>query len=51
MNTLGSRNEALIHIWARFHEWMRTDRVFRVWQERLRWNLHQWENSDRHKGA
>ena len=44
-------HEALIHSWARFQEWMRTDRAFRVWQQRLRWNVRLWENSDRHEGA
>ena len=44
-------HEALIHSWARFQEWIRTDRAFRVWQERLRWNLRQWKNSDRHEVA
>ncbi len=44
-------HEALIHSWSRFQEWIDADRAFRVWQERLRWNLRQWERTDRHESA
>ena len=44
-------HEALIHSWGRFQEWMQADRGYRAWQERLRWNLRQWERSDQDEGA
>jgi WD40 repeat protein len=44
-------HEALIRSWVRLREWMTDDRTFRVWQERLRAVLHQWEGTDRDEGA
>jgi len=44
-------HEALIQKWGRFREWMDADRAFRLWQERLRVNLRQWEESGRDEGA
>lgn len=44
-------HEALIQRWGRFHEWMDSDRTFRIWQEQLRGNLRQWEESGRDEGA
>jgi len=43
-------HEALIHGWGRLREWMKADRSFRVWQERMRVALHQWEDSQRDEG-
>jgi WD40 repeat protein len=44
-------HEALIQKWGKFREWMRADRAFRSWQERLRDNLRQWHESGRDDGA
>ncbi len=43
-------HEALIQSWQRLREWMNADRSFRRWQERLRFSLGQWEQSDRDPG-
>jgi WD40 repeat protein/class 3 adenylate cyclase len=44
-------HEALIRGWGRLRKWMEADRDFRVWQERLRAAIRQWEASDRDEGA
>jgi signal transduction histidine kinase len=44
-------HEALIGGWRRLHEWIETHRVFRIWQERLRAAIRQWEGSGRDEGA
>jgi WD40 repeat protein/class 3 adenylate cyclase len=44
-------HEALIQKWGRFKEWMNADRAFRVWQERLRGGLRQWQESGQDEGA
>ena len=44
-------HEALIQRWGRFREWMDADRSFRAWQERLRGNLRQWQDSRHDEGA
>jgi WD40 repeat protein len=44
-------HEALIQKWGKFREWMRADRAFRSWQERLRDNLRQWQESGQDNGA
>jgi len=44
-------HEALIQKWGRFQEWMGADRAFRLWQERLRSNLRQWQESGGDEGA
>jgi WD40 repeat protein len=44
-------HEALITGWQRLQEWMEADREFRMWQERLRTALQQWEASKQDKGA
>jgi WD40 repeat protein len=44
-------HEALIQKWGRFQEWMEADRSFRSWQERLRSNLRQWQESGGDEGA
>ncbi len=36
-------HEALIREWQRLARWMEESREFRLWQERLRSSLHQWE--------
>ena len=44
-------HEALIHRWGKFREWMDNDRAFRLWQERLRTSLRQWQESGKDEGA
>jgi WD40 repeat protein len=44
-------HEALIRGWGRLRAWMDEDRAFRVWQERLRAALRQWDVSGRDEGA
>ena len=44
-------HEALIRDWEKLRLWMEEDRAFRVWQDRLRAALHQWEASNRDEGA
>ncbi|WP_017658597.1 nSTAND1 domain-containing NTPase [Baaleninema simplex] len=40
-------HEALIRSWGELRQWMEADRSFRVWQERLRSLLRQWEEIGR----
>lgn len=44
-------HEALIRNWGRLREWMRANRNFRAWQERLRGMVQQWEAAARDEGA
>jgi hypothetical protein len=44
-------HEALIRGWGRLGQWMRIDRAFRSWQERLRAAMRQWETSGNDEGA
>lgn len=44
-------HEALIRQWSRLHSWINENRVFRLWQERLRAAMRQWEASNREEGA
>jgi DNA-binding SARP family transcriptional activator/energy-coupling factor transporter ATP-binding protein EcfA2 len=44
-------HEALIMGWDRLQMWLNEDRVFRVWHERLRAALGQWEASNHDEGA
>ena len=44
-------HEALIRGWSRLRDWMNADREFRVWQERTRALVRQWESSERDAGA
>ncbi len=44
-------HEALIREWRRLQQWLAADRNFRLWQERLRHTLRQWEASARDEGA
>jgi WD40 repeat protein len=51
LETVEVVHEALIRGWGRLREWMNEERAFRVWQERLRIALRQWERTDRDEGA
>jgi WD40 repeat protein/DNA-binding SARP family transcriptional activator len=44
-------HEALIHNWDLLRRWMEADRDFRVWQERLRVALRQWQTTNKDEGA
>ena len=44
-------HEALIRGWGRLRDWMAEDRGFRVWQERLRVALRQWQATGQDEGA
>ncbi|MBL8045008.1 MAG: protein kinase [Anaerolineales bacterium] len=44
-------HEALIRSWGRLRDWMRANRTFRAWQERLRGMMQQWEVNSRDDGA
>ena len=44
-------HEALIRGWQRLQDWLRTDREFRLWQERLRGAMAQWGASQYDDGA
>ncbi len=44
-------HEALIRSWERLRLWMTADRNFRLWQERVRLALRQWETTERDAGT
>lgn len=44
-------HEALIQAWQRLREWIDADRQFRMWQERLRSLIRQWEASHHDESA
>jgi hypothetical protein len=44
-------HEALIRNWEELGKWMKADRSFRAWQERLRFAMLQWQNMQRDEGA
>jgi WD40 repeat protein len=44
-------HEALIQRWQRLQDWMRDERTFRLWQERLRAAMLQWTASEQDSGA
>ncbi|MBD2473078.1 hypothetical protein [Nostoc sp. FACHB-145] len=44
-------HEALIRNWNTLQQWMKTDRNFRAWQERLRVAISQWEKTQQEEGA
>ena len=44
-------HEALIREWEQLRNWMNANRDFRSWQERLKFELHQWEATERDHGA
>ena len=39
-------HETLIREWGQLHEWMKSNRSFRAWQELLRSIMRQWENAE-----
>lgn len=44
-------HEALIQHWQPLREWIKADREFRMWQERLRSEMRQWHTSNHDEGA
>lgn len=44
-------HEALIRNWGELRKWMVADRSFRVWQDRLRGVMHQWEEMHHDESA
>ncbi|MGB3716569.1 MAG: BTAD domain-containing putative transcriptional regulator [Candidatus Promineifilaceae bacterium] len=44
-------HDTLIRRWGRLRDWLEEDRAFRIWQERLRAALGQWEASEKDEGA
>jgi WD40 repeat protein len=44
-------HEALISQWGSLRSWIDENRDFRLWQERLRGAMQEWEKSDRDRGA
>jgi WD40 repeat protein/DNA-binding SARP family transcriptional activator len=44
-------HETLIHRWGLLRDWLEEDRAFRLWQERLRAALSQWETNEKDDGA
>ena len=49
--TVEVAHEALIRGWGRLARWMEADREFRIWHERLRAAIDQWQASGRDDGA
>ncbi|BAY12967.1 SAV_2336 N-terminal domain-related protein [Calothrix sp. NIES-2098] len=49
--TVEIAHEALIRNWRKLREWMDTNRVFRVWQERLRVAMEQWQVYNKDEGS
>jgi len=50
-NTVEIAHEALIRHWQRLKEWMKEDRSFRVWQEKLRGMMQHWISSGREEDS
>lgn len=44
-------HEALIQHWQPLRQWLREDRAFRVWQNRLRQSIQEWEEKQRDEGT
>ena len=44
-------HEALIREWETLQDWMKVNREFRTWQERLKVRMREWERSCRDEGA
>lgn len=44
-------HEALIRGWDRLRGWLDADRAFRIWQQRIRWAVEQWETTGEDAGA
>jgi WD40 repeat protein len=51
LETVELVHEALIEHWDRLRGWVEEDRTLRIWQERLRGALTQWDQSGRDEGA
>jgi WD40 repeat protein len=51
LETVELVHEALIEHWDRLRGWVEEDRIFRIWQERLRSALTQWEQNGRDEGT
>jgi WD40 repeat protein len=51
LETVEVVHEALISGWSRLRQWIAADHEFRVWQERLRVAVEQWEDSSHDDGA
>ncbi len=49
--TIELAHETLIRSWERLQMWLSQDRAFRIWQERIRVALRQWQASERDEGA
>lgn len=47
--TLEVVHEALIREWGRLRDWIGIDREFRVWQEKLRYAVKEWEGNGKEK--
>ena len=45
--TLEVVHEALIREWSLFRQWISGDREFRVWQEKLRYAIQEWDENNR----
>jgi hypothetical protein len=50
-NTVEVVHEALIQHWGTLREWMKTDRAFRAWQERLRGAKDRWLETKSDEGS
>ncbi|MEA5598987.1 CHAT domain-containing protein [Rivularia sp. UHCC 0363] len=44
-------HEALIRQWVRFRQWIQDNREFRIWQERLKLEIRDWENNQQNPEA
>ncbi|MEM7118503.1 MAG: BTAD domain-containing putative transcriptional regulator [Chloroflexota bacterium] len=44
-------HEALIQYWERLHEWLQTDRTFRLWYHRVQTAVRHWEQLAEDEGA
>jgi hypothetical protein len=43
-------HEALIQEWKQLKEWINADREFRVWQEKIRYAIDEWDSGNREDG-
>jgi WD40 repeat protein len=51
LETVEVVHEALIRNWGELRGWMKIDRGFRAWQERLRGAMRQWQKTEQDKGS
>jgi ABC-type branched-subunit amino acid transport system substrate-binding protein len=51
VDTVELVHEALIREWERLQQWMQDNRLFRIWQHRLRSLMGQWEETDHNEGV